>query len=408
MKKVVVAYSGGLDTSIILHWMKARYGCEVIACAVDIGQGEELASLKAKALKTGASKIVIVDARREFVTRYLWPTLQAQAVYEGKYLLGTAVARPLIAQKVVEVARRARADAVCHGATGKGNDQVRFELTFKALMPQLRIIAPWREWELRSREDEIDYATRHGIPVPVTKNKPYSSDRNLWHMSFEGGILEDPWKAPPEAMFQLTVSPPRAPNRPEVLEVTFERGVPTRINGRRFPPVALVERLNQMGGRHGVGRVDMVENRLVGMKSRGVYECPGATILYTAHRELEALTLDRETFHAKALIGPKYGELVYNGLWWSPLKAALDAFVQDTQRVVTGTVRLQLYKGHVTTLGRRSPCSLYSEAFATFGRDEVYHQRDAEGFINLFGLPLKVQALLRTGGLTRQGSAPSL
>ncbi|MBI3292542.1 MAG: argininosuccinate synthase [Elusimicrobia bacterium] len=395
MRKVVVAYSGGLDTSVILHWVKQRYRCEVIACAVDIGQGEELTSLRQKALKTGASKAVIVDARREFVTRYLWPTLQAHAVYEGKYLLGTAVARPLIAQKVVEVARRARADAVCHGATGKGNDQVRFELTFKALMPQLRIIAPWREWELCSREDEIDYATRHGIPVPVTKRKPYSSDRNLWHMSFEGGILEDPWAAPPEEMFQLTVSPERAPNRPEILELTFERGVPTRINGRRFPPVELVERLNQMGGRHGVGRVDMVENRLVGMKSRGVYECPGATILYTAHHELEALTLDRDTFPAKALIGPKYGELVYNGLWWSPLKAALDAFVQETQRVVTGVVRLRLYKGHVTVLGRRSRYSLYSEALATFGRDEVYNQHDAEGFINLFGLPLKVQALLR-------------
>lgn len=399
VKKVVVAYSGGLDTSVILSWVKERYGCEVIACAVDVGQASETRGLKERALKTGASKAYLVDARREFVEDFLWPTLQSGAIYEGKYLLGTSIARPIIAKKVIDIARKEGADAVCHGATGKGNDQVRFELTFKALMPNVKVIAPWREWELKSREDEIDYALRRKIPVPVTPSKPYSSDRNLWHMSFEGGVLENPDHAPKPDMFVLTVDPQKAPNRPELITIDFVKGVPVAVNGRRMDGVKLIETLNALGGRHGVGRVDMVENRLVGMKSRGVYEAPGATILYAAHRELEMLVLDRDTLHAKLVLAPKMGEMIYNGLWYTPLREAITAFVTRTQQRVTGRVRLKLYKGSVIVDGRTSPHSLYWEDLATFGADTVYDQRDAEGFINLYGLPIKVQALLQ--GLKR-------
>ncbi|MFA5975965.1 MAG: argininosuccinate synthase [Elusimicrobiota bacterium] len=395
MKKVVVAYSGGLDTSVILRWVKERYHCEVIACAVDVGQASETKGLKERALSTGASKAYLIDARKEFVEEYLWPTLQAEAIYEGKYLLGTSIARPVIAKKVVEIAQKEGAEAVCHGATGKGNDQVRFELTFKALMPEVKVIAPWREWEMKSREDEINYALRHKIPVPVTKSKPYSSDRNLWHMSFEGGILENPDNPPRKDMFVLTRDPEEAPNKPEWVTIDFEKGIPRRVNGRTLGPVKLVEMLNTLGGKHGIGRVDMVENRLVGMKSRGVYEAPGATLLYAAHRELEALVLDRDTLHAKLVLAPKMGEMIYNGLWFTPLREAISAFVASTQKRMTGSVRLKLYKGGLTVEGRTSPNSLYSEDLATFGADTIYNQRDAEGFINLYGLPIKVQALLQ-------------
>jgi argininosuccinate synthase len=395
VKKVVVAYSGGLDTSVILRWVKEKYHCEVIACAIDVGQASETRGLKERALSTGASKAYLIDARREFVVEYLWPTLQSQAIYEGRYLLGTSIARPIIAKKVIEIAKKEGADAVCHGATGKGNDQVRFELAFKALMPHVKVIAPWREWDMKSREDEIAYAERHGIPVPVTKSKPYSSDRNLWHISFEGGILENPDTPPREDMFVLTRSPEKAPNRPEPVTIDFEKGCPVRINGKKMDPVKLVAAANRLGGRHGIGRVDIVENRLVGMKSRGVYEAPGATILYAAHRELESLVLDRDTFHAKQVLAPKMADLIYNGLWFTPLREAISAFVTHTQKKVTGSVRLKLYKGNVIVDGRTSPNSLYWEDLATFGADAVYNQRDAEGFINLYGLPVKVQALLQ-------------
>ncbi len=394
-KKVVVAYSGGLDTSVILRWVKEHYQSEVIACAVDVGQASETRGLRERALKTGASKFYLIDARREFVTDYLWPTLQSQAVYESKYLLGTSIARPLIAEKVIAVAKKEGADAVCHGATGKGNDQVRFELAFKALMPHVKVIAPWREWEMKSREDEIDYAKRYGIPVPVTKSKPYSSDRNLWHISFEGGILENPDTPPREDMFILTQSPEKAPAKAAFVTIDFVKGCPVAINGRKLDPVKLVETANILGGKHGIGRVDLVENRLVGMKSRGVYEAPGATILYAAHRELESLVLDRDTLHAKAVLAPKMAEMIYNGLWFTPLRQALSAFITETQKKVTGRVRLKLYKGNLIVDGRTSPYSLYWEDLATFGADAVYNQRDAEGFINLYGLPIKVQALLQ-------------
>lgn len=393
--KIVVAYSGGLDTSVILRWLKEKYKAEVIAVVVDVGQGEELKPLKSKALKTGASKAYVVDAKNEFVTDYIFPALKAGAVYEGKYLLATALARPLIAKKVVEIARKEKAHAVSHGATGKGNDQVRFELTFKALAPSLKIIAPWREWELKSREDEIAYARKHKIPITVTKEKPYSSDANLWHISYEGGILEDPTSEPKEDMFQLTVSPEKAPNKPRYVEIGFEKGVPVSIDGKISEPVKLIETLNKIAGSHGVGRTDIVENRLVGIKSRGVYENPAATVLYAAHRELEYLTLDRETLHYKDIIAQKYAEMIYYGQWFTPLKYAIDAFVDETQKVVSGVVKLKLFKGNVIVAGRKSPNSLYWEKLATFGREEIYNQKDAEGFINLFGLPLKVRAILK-------------
>lgn len=394
MKKVVLAYSGGLDTSIIIPWLKENYGYEVIAMAADLGQGEELEPLNEKAIKSGASKLYIEDLQEEFITDFIYPTLKAGAVYEGKYLLGTSFARPLIARRLVEIAEKEGAVAIAHGATGKGNDQVRFELSVKALNPDIEIIAPWRIWDIKSREDAIDYAQKRGIPVPVTKDRPYSMDRNLWHLSHEGGDLEDPWNEPKKDLYLLGVSPEEAPNEPEYLELEFVEGIPVSLNGEKLPPVKFIEALNVLGGKHGIGIVDMVENRLVGMKSRGVYETPGGTILYTAHQALEHLTLDRLTLHYKEQIALKYAELVYDGVWYSPLREALDAFVNVTQKNVTGTVRLKLYKGNCSLAGTKSPYSLYNEEFATFGRDGVYNQKDAEGFINLFGLPLKVRALM--------------
>lgn len=393
-KKVVLAYSGGLDTSIIIPWLKENYGCEVIAVAIDVGQGEELEPLNEKAIATGASKIYIEDVREEFVTDYIYPMVKANAIYESKYYLGTSIARPLIAKRIMEIAEKEKADAVCHGCTGKGNDQVRFELTFKALNPDIDIIAPWRIWDLKSREDEIDYAEARGISVPVTKAKPYSMDRNLWHLSHEGGHLEDPWNEPQDDVFHLTVKPEEAPDKPEYLELEFEKGIPTKLNGREYGHVELIEELNKLGGKHGVGRVDLVENRLVGMKSRGVYETPGGTILMTAHKELEYICLDRETMHYKDLLSQKYAEMVYYGQWFTPLREALDAFVDKTQETVTGAVRVKLYKGTCTAVSRKSPYSLYMEDLATFGADEIYNQKDSEGFINLFGLPLKVKAMV--------------
>lgn len=391
VKKVVLAYSGGLDTSVMIPWIKEKYGCEVIAFAADLGQEEELKGLKEKALKTGASKVYIEDLTKEFAEDYLIPMLKSGAVYEGQYLLGTSIARPLIAKKQVEIAMREKADAVAHGATGKGNDQVRFELTYKALGPDLKIIAPWREWDIKGREEEIEYAKERGIPVPVSKSKPYSSDRNLWHISYEGGILEDPWFEPKEDMFLLTVSPDKAPDKAEYVEIEFESGKPKSSKGL----VALIQELNKIGGKHGIGRVDLVENRLVGIKSRGVYETPGGTILYAAHQALESITLDRDTLHYKQLVAQKYAELVYYGQWFTPLKDSLDAFINKTQENVTGTVRLKLYKGNCSVVGRKSPKSLYNPGLATFEKEEIYNQKDAEGFINLFGLPIKEQAKLR-------------
>lgn len=393
-KKVVLAYSGGLDTSIIIPWLKENYGYEVIAMAGDVGQGEELAPLNEKAINTGASKIYIEDLKEEFVTDFVWPTLKAGAVYEGKYLLGTSFARPLIAKRLVEIARQEGAEAIAHGATGKGNDQVRFELTVKALAPDLKIIAPWREWDIRSREDAIEYAEARGIPIPVKKGHAYSMDRNLWHLSHEGEDLEDPWNEPKYDMLLMITPPEQAPDKPTYVEIDFEQGVPTKVNGKAYGPVEIIEYLNEVAGKNGVGIADMVENRLVGMKSRGVYETPGGTVLYAAHREMELLCIDRDTLHYKDLISQKYAELVYNGVWYSPLREALDAFVDVTQKTVTGTVRMKLYKGSCTPAGAKSPYSLYSEELSTFGRDEVYNQKDAEGFINLFGLPLKVKALM--------------
>ncbi len=401
VKKVVLAYSGGLDTSVIIPWLIENYGCEVVACTADLGQGEELEGLEGKALASGASKIFIKDLREEFLTEYAFPTMMAGAIYERKYLLGTSFARPIIAKYQVEVAEQEGADAVAHGCTGKGNDQVRFELTYKALNPRLKVVAPWREWEIRSREDALKYAAAHNVPVTATERSIYSRDRNIWHLSHEGGILEDPWSEPEEDMFVLTVAPEKAPDEPLYLEIDFKEGVPKRIDGVAYGPVELVTKLNDLGGAYGVGRADLVENRLVGMKSRGVYETPGGTILYTAHRELESLTLDRETLHYKEVIAPRYAELVYYGQWFTPLRESLDAFVAKTQERVTGTVRLKLYKGSCVPVGRKSPYTLYREDFATFGQDDVYEQKDAQGFINLFGLPLKVRALLDIEGLGR-------
>lgn len=394
-KKVVLAYSGGLDTSIIIPWLKENYGYEVIAVAADVGQGEELAPLREKAIKTGASKIYIEDLKEEFVTGYIFPTLKAGAVYEGKYLLGTSFARPLIAKKIVEIAQQEGAEAIAHGCTGKGNDQVRFELTIKALAPEMKIIAPWRIWDLKSREEEIEYAKARGIAVPVTKERPYSMDRNLWHLSHEGADLENPTNEPPDDLFMMIAPPEKAPDQPTYVEIRFDKGVPVAVDGKTLSPVQIVETLNKLAGENGVGIADMVENRLVGMKSRGVYETPGGTVLYLAHRELELLTLDRMTLHYKELVAQRYAELVYDGVWFHPLREALAAFVDVTQETVTGTVKLKLYKGNCTPAGATSPYSLYNEAFATFGEDEVYNQKDAEGFINLFGLPLKVRALMK-------------
>lgn len=395
MKKIVLAYSGGLDTSIIIPWLKENFGYEVIAMAADLGQGEELEPLNEKAIKTGASKIYIEDVKKEFVTDYIFPTLKAGAIYEGKYLLGTSFARPLIAKKLVEIARKEGAEAVAHGATGKGNDQVRFELTVKALAPDLKIVAPWRLWDIKSREQAVDYAQARNIPVPVTKERPYSMDRNLWHLSHEGADLEDPANEPKDDVLVLTTSPEQAPDKPAYVEIEFDKGIPIAVNGQKHGPVELIEVLNKIGGIHGIGIVDLVENRLVGMKSRGVYETPGGAILYKAHHELELLTLDRMTLHYKEIIAHRYAELVYDGVWFHPLREALDAFVNVTQQTVTGKVKLKLYKGNCTPAGAESPYSLYSQEFVTFGEDQVYNQKDAEGFINLFGLPLKVRALMK-------------
>ncbi len=394
--KVVLAYSGGLDTSIIIPWLKENYGCEVIAMAADLGQGKELENLEEKAIGTGASKIYIEDLKNEFVTEFIFPTLKAHAVYEGKYLLGTSFARPLIAKRLVEIAEREGASAVAHGATGKGNDQVRFELTVKALAPHLKIIAPWRIWDIRSREDAVDYAGKRDIPIPVTKKDNYSMDRNLWHLSHEGCDLEDPWNEPDyDKILKICVPPEQAPDKPEYVEIQFRQGIPYAVDGTEYRPVELIEVLNAIGARHGTGIADMVENRLVGMKSRGVYETPGGSLLYAAHRELELLCLDRDTLHYKDLVAQRFAELVYNGQWYTPLRVAISKFVDSTQRSVTGIARLKLYKGSCIPAGVKSPFSLYSEELSTFGRDEIYNQKDAEGFINLFGLPLKVNALMR-------------
>jgi argininosuccinate synthase len=394
VNKVVLAYSGGLDTSVIVPWLKENYHCEVITFTANLGQGDdELVGLEEKALASGASKAYVVDLREEFLTEYAFPTMQAGAIYERLYLLGTSFARPVTARHMVQVAQQEAADAVAHGCTGKGNDQVRFELTVKALNPFLKVIAPWREWEIRSREDALEYAGAHDVPVPHTKRSLYSRDRNIWHLSHEGGILEDPWSEPEEAMFCLTVAPEKAPDDPAYVTVDFEQGMPVAVDGDSLDPVALLARLNEIAGAHGVGRADLVENRLVGVKSRGVYETPGGTILYAAHQGLESICLDRDTLHYKEVVSHRYAELIYFGKWFTPLRESLAAFVAKTQERVTGSARVKLFKGNCTVVGRRSPCSLYREDFATFGQDDVYDQSDAEGFINLFGLPLKVRAL---------------
>ena len=397
IKKVVLAYSGGLDTSVIIPWLKEHYdGCEVIAACADVGQGDELSVVHDKALASGASKVFIVDLTKEFLEEYVWPTLKAGAVYEGKYLLGTSFARPVIAKALVDIAKREGADAIAHGATGKGNDQVRFELTVKALAPNLQIIAPWREWDLDSRTAEITYAKKHGIPV-ATENKTYSMDRNIWHLSHEGSDLEDPANEPKNSMFLISCAPEDAPDAPEYVSISFEKGIPVAVNGEKMEAVELLTKLNEVGARNGVGIVDICENRLVGMKSRGVYENPGGSILYYAHRELEYLCLDRSTFHYKEGLAIRYGELVYDGMWFCQLREALAAFVDSTQETVTGEVRLKLYKGNIISAGAKSPYSLYSQEFVTFEHDDVYDQADATGFINLFGLPLKVRALMQEG-----------
>jgi len=401
VNKVVLAYSGGLDTSVIVPWLRENYNCDVICYCSDLGQEEELGGLEEKALRSGASKLVVEDLREDFIRDYILPTLQAGAVYERKYLLGTSMARPLIAKRQVEIAEQEGADAVAHGCTGKGNDQVRFELTYMALNPRLKVIAPWREWHIRSREDAINYAQERNIPVAATITKIYSRDRNIWHISHEGGVLEDPWNEPEEDMYTLTVAPEHAPNEAEYVVLSFERGMPVALNGEKLNLVDLLCTLNGLGGRHGIGRIDLVENRLVGMKSHGVYETPGGTILQTAHRELESLVLDRETLHYKDRVALEYADLVYNGRWFTPLRQHLDRFVQSTQTNMTGDVRIKLFKGQAIVVGRRSPYSLYRQDFATFGQEDVYDQRDAKGFINLYGLPLKVEALVSEDGQRR-------
>ena len=394
-KKVVLAYSGGLDTSVIIPWLKENYGgCEVIACCADIGQGDDMQAIHDKALRSGASKCYILDLTQEFLEDYVWPTLKAGAVYEGKYLLGTSFARPLIAKHLVDVAKKEGADAIAHGATGKGNDQVRFELTVKALAPNMAIIAPWREWDLLSRTQEIEYAKAHNIEIP-TDNKKYSMDKNIWHLSHEGSDLEDPWNEPHNEMMLVSQAPENAKDEAEYVTIDFEKGNPVAVNGKKMGAVELLTALNEIGARNGVGIVDICENRLVGMKSRGVYENPGGAILYYAHRELEYLCLDRATFHYKEGVAIRFGELVYDGMWFCQLREALTAFVDSTQETVTGTVKLKLYTGNIMSAGAKSPYSLYNQEFVTFEEDHVYNQADAEGFINLFGLPLKVRALMQ-------------
>ena len=393
--KVVLAYSGGLDTSIIIPWLKENYGCEVIAMAADVGQGAELSGLEEKALKTGASKLYIEDLTDEFVNEYIIPTMQAGAVYEGKYLLGTSFARPIIGKRLVEIAKKEGADAVAHGCTGKGNDQVRFELAVKAFAPEMPIIAPWREWDIKSRDEEIDYAIAKNIPLAISRETNYSKDKNLWHLSHEGLDLEDPANEPKyDEILEMGVSPEQAPDKPTYITLSFEKGVPVALDGQKMSAKEIILKLNELGGANGIGLVDLVENRLVGMKSRGVYETPGGTILYHAHEALETLCLDRDTQHYKQQVAIKFAELVYYGQWYTPLRQALTAFVDTTQQTVTGEVKLKLYKGNIINAGMTSPYSLYSEEIATFGEDNVYDQTDSQGFINLFGLPIKVKALL--------------
>ena len=396
IKKVVLAYSGGLDTSIIIPWLKENYdNCEVVAVSGDVGQGTELEGLEEKAINTGASKLYIEDLKKEFIEDYVYPTVQAGAVYENKYLLGTSFARPIIAKRIVEIALAEGADAICHGCTGKGNDQVRFELAIKAYAPDMKIIAPWRTWELKSRDDEIDYAEAHNIPLKISRETNYSKDKNLWHLSHEGLDLENPDNEPTynkEGFLEMSVSPEQAPDKPTYITMHFEKGIPTELNGEKLGPVEMIEKLNAFGGANGIGLADIVENRLVGMKSRGVYETPGGTILYHAHNKLEEICLDRDTYHYKQQIGLRFAELVYFGQWYTPLREALTAFVDSTQQTVTGDVKMKLYKGNIIDAGVSSPYSLYDEDIATFDEDEVYNQQDSAGFINLFGLPIKVQA----------------
>ena len=396
IKKVVLAYSGGLDTSIIIPWLKENYNnCEVIAVAADVGQGAELSGLEEKAKKTGASKLYIEDLKQVFVEEFIWPTLQAGAVYEGKYLLGTSFARPIIAKRLVEIAKAEGADAICHGCTGKGNDQVRFELSIKAFAPDMPIIAPWRIWDIKSRDEEIDYAEAHNIPLKITRETSYSKDKNLWHLSHEGLDLENPENEPKyDDILEMGVSPEKAPDQPTYVKIHFEQGIPTAIDGEQLGSVQMIEKLNELGGQNGIGIADIVENRLVGMKSRGVYETPGGTILYHAHEVLETLCLDRETAHYKQQVALKFADIVYFGQWYTPLREALQAFVESTQRTVTGDVTLKLYKGNIINAAVSSPYSLYDEEIATFAEDEVYDQKDSAGFINLFGLPIKVKAMM--------------
>ncbi len=394
-EKIVLAYSGGLDTSVIVRWLQEEYDYEIVALTADVGQGAgELEGLEEKAINTGASQIFIEDIREELVKDYIFPMVRSGAVYEGKYLLGTAIARPVIGKKLVEVAEKVGATAIAHGATGKGNDQVRFEFAVKALNPYLKIVAPWREWDLKSRTDCINYACDYNIPIPVTAEKPYSIDRNIWHISFEGGVLEDPAREPDKDMFRLTCDPQDAPDEPEELSISWNKGTPNAVNGKKLGPVELVEELNIIAGRHGIGRVDLVENRLLGMKSRGIYETPGGTLLAFAHRELEQYTLDRETYHYKEVIALKYAEMIYYGLWFTPLREALDAFVNSTQQTVTGTINMKLYKGNMVVTGRESEHTLYHPDMVTFEADELFNQKDAEGFINLYGLPLTVKGMM--------------
>jgi argininosuccinate synthase len=395
IKKAVLAYSGGLDTSVIITWLKETYRCEVIAYCADLGQEEDLKSIKKKALKSGASKAYVLDLKEEFVKDYVFPMLRANAVYEGAYLMGTSIARPLIARKQIEIAKKEKADAVCHGATGKGNDQVRFELTFYALKPDVKVIAPWREWKFNSRESLIKYARKHKIPVTVTKKKPYSMDMNLFHISYEGGILEDPWAEPPESMFTMSVSPEKAPSKPQYIQIGYKNGDPVSVDGKKLSPAKLLKKLNTVAGKHGIGRLDIVENRFVGMKARGVYETPGGTVLQTAHRALESITSDRELMHLRDSLIPKYAELIYNGFWDSPERMALQKLIDESQKGVTGIVRLKLYKGNCIVVGRKAPKSLYSPEHATFEADEVYNQKDAEGFIKLNALRLKMNPRIK-------------
>jgi argininosuccinate synthase len=405
-RTIALAYSGGLDTSIIVPWLKEHYGgARIICVAADIGQGDELEGVRAKALASGADECYIEDLRQEFIQDFIWPTLRAGAIYGRKYLLGTSMGRPLIARRQVEVARRVGADALAHGCTGKGNDQVRFELTYAAFAPDLPVIAPWREWNIRSREDALEYAAAHGVPVSASREKIYSRDRNIWHISHEGGVLEDPSQAPPADLFMLTTSPELAPDEPEEVSIGFSQGTPVAVNGIFLDPVAILTTLNRIAGRHGVGRIDLVEDRLVGMKSRGVYETPGGTLLYTAHSELEQLILDRRTLAAKDLIAPRYADLVYEGRWWTTEREAYDAFVNVTQERVTGGVTLRLYKGNVSVVSRASEYALYDERFVTFGEDDVYKQSDAAGFIRLYSLPDRVRAL-RDRELAAKAVAP--